>query len=83
MDVAILVDFQHGFEFGVGDDVSRWCEALLGNEIRCAGCPFLHQIEAGDRRTGRGSDRNRRRCNRLGSRREVRPFPFVLPDLAG
>ena len=53
---------------------------LHGNEIRCAGYPFAPDGSR-DRRTGRGSGRNRRRCSRLGTRRESDRSP-VLPDLA-
>ena len=45
-DVAILVDFQHGFEFGVGDDVhggaKRFSEMKFDAQVA-----LLYQIEAG------------------------------------
>ena len=45
-DVAVIVDFQHGLEFGVGDDVH--CGRQRGAEMKFyAQVALLYQMEAG------------------------------------
>ena len=72
-DVAVLVDFQHGFEFCVGDDVhggpKRFSEMKFYAQVA-----LLHQMEAGT-------------VALVGGHVSVvvasQTVPLVLPDLAG
>ena len=45
-DVAVLVDFQHGLEFGVGDDVHGGLKRCTEMEFY-AHVALLYQIKAG------------------------------------
>ena len=54
-DVAVLVDFQRGLEFGVGDDVHSGRQRAMRKCSLDAQFVLLYQMEAGDHRTRRGS----------------------------
>ena len=80
-DVAILVDFQHGFEFGVGDDVhggaKRFSEMKFDAQVA-----FLHQIEAGTVALVGGQIETEEGVA-VSIVVASQTVPFVLPDLAG
>ena len=80
-DVAILVDFQHGFEFGVGDDVhggtKRFSEMKFDAQVA-----LLHQIEAGTvALVGGQVETEEGVAVSVVVARQI--VPLVLPDLAG
>ena len=80
-DVAILVDFQHGFEFGVGDDVhggaKRFSEMKFDAQVA-----FLHQIEAGTVALVGGQIETEEGVA-VSVVVASQTVPFVLPNLAG
>ena len=80
-DVAILVDFQHGFEFGVGDDVhgGQKCCSEMKFDAQVA---FLHQIEAGTVALVGGQIETEEGVT-VSVVVASQTVPFVLPDLAG
>ena len=80
-DVAVLVDFQHGFEFGVGDDVhgdpKRFSEIKFYAQVA-----LLHQMEAGTVALVGGQVETEEGV--AGSVVVAsQTVPLVLPDLAG
>ena len=80
-DVAVLVDFQHGLEFGVGDDVhgdpKRFSEMKFYAQVA-----LLHQMEAGIVALVGGQVETEEgvAVSVLVASQTV---PLVLPDLAG
>ena len=80
-DVAILVDFQHGFEFGVGDDVhgGQKCCSEMKFDAQVA---FLYQIEAGSVALVGGQIETEEGVT-VSVVVASQTVPFVLPDFAG
>ena len=80
-DVAILVDFQHGFEFGVCDDVhgGQKCCSEMKFDAQVA---FLHQIEAGTVALVGGQIETEEGVT-VSVVIASQTVPFVLPDLTG
>ena len=80
-DVAVLVDFQHGLEFGVGDDVhggpKRFSEMKFDAQVA-----LLHQIEAGTVALVGGQVETEEGVA-VSVVVASQTVPFVLPDLAG
>ena len=80
-DVAVLVDFQHGFEFGVGDDVhggpKRFSEMKFYAQIA-----LLHQMEAGTVALVGGQVETEEGVA-VSVVVASQTVPLVLPDLAG
>ena len=80
-DVAVLVDFQHGFEFGVGDDVhggaKRFSEMKFYAQVA-----LLHQMEAGTVALVGGQVETEEGVA-VSVVVASQTVPLVLPDLAG
>ena len=68
-DVAILVDFQHGLELSIGEDVHSVRQRIVEMHLDVQ-VAVLYQMEVRRHRKHRGSGQRRRRCSRVESRYE-------------
>ena len=80
-DVAVLVDFQHGFEFGVGDDVHGGPKCFSEMKFY-AQVALLHQMEAGTVALVGGQVETEEGVT-VSVVVASQTVPLVLPDLAG
>ena len=80
-DVAVLVDFQHGFEFGVGDDVHSGAKRFSEMKFY-AQVALLYQMEAGTVALVGGQVETEEGVA-VSVVVASQTVPLVLPDLAG
>ena len=80
-DVAVLVDFQHGLEFGVGDDVHGGRQGVTDMQFY-AQVTLLYQMEAGTIALIRGQVKTEEGVA-VPEVAASQTVPLVLPNLAG